>query len=178
MYKRESFKINLVFSEWHNPYYALIPGTDTYLFEPGRLVNWSKALNEYGNTEANKRVYFSSREELEKCLDIYLKGQEMNIDEIIAQCEKNILEEQKRHTRELAAHYIELNELLEEKKHKWKHGDVFSFARGVNSGIMVYVNCYGENAYVFYLNTNFHTLESLEYYLKTAKFLFNIKEKI
>ena len=104
MLKREDF----IIKNCGDKCYAYIKSTDNYLLKPGRVVNWLAYGKEYGYDKANKNGWFSSREELEKCLDTYLenqirKGQEMDLNERLIQCrkdkeaiateEKNILEE-------------------------------------------------------------------------------------
>ncbi len=103
MNKKESFSVK----SSGETYYAFIEDTDDYLFKPGILANWFAFGKEHGYKEANERAWFLSREELEKCLDIYLKGQEMDYSKRIAQCNKDI-----------AALNVERNKLLEEKEKK------------------------------------------------------------
>jgi len=83
-----------------------------------------------------------------------------------------------------------LDKFYPKPKHVWKHGDVFKSGHPRNPGIMMYirankggseVSVRGSSkflAQVIYLEDATYTFSPLEKYLKGAKFLFNIKEKI
>lgn len=71
-------------------WYVFIKETNDYLFKPGIVVNWFEMFRKIGNNKGqtgklNKLVYFSTKKELEKCLDNCLKGRTTsNINEQIA----------------------------------------------------------------------------------------------
>lgn len=62
--------------------------------------------------------------------------------------------------------------------HKWEHGDVFESGNPFNRGIMMYVSQRCREPQLIYLDLTVPVCSSIESYLKNAKFLFNIKEKI
>jgi hypothetical protein len=74
--KKSDFKIKN--SSPNRGWYAFIYRTDDYLFEPGMVLDWNKALTTWGTDLANKKAHFSSREELEECLNKYLEEQNMS----------------------------------------------------------------------------------------------------
>ena len=72
-----------------------------------------------------------------------------------------------------------LDKFYPKPKHVWKHGDVFTFDTGGDRGTMIYLKYTGKATSVWYIHDDdISTHSSVEYYLATAKFLFNIKEKI
>jgi len=102
--KKSDFKIG-----WHGEdnWYVVVKETDNYLFRDGTVMNWYKILDKYDSKYVNGQTLFVSREEAEKCLDNYFRGENMNYEERIAQCDKDI-----------AALNVERNELLKEKEKK------------------------------------------------------------
>ena len=71
-----------------------------------------------------------------------------------------------------------LDKFYPKLKHIWKHGDVFESGHPMNQGIMMYVIIHGRSPTAIYLERNCLAFNDLEYYLKNAKFLFNIKDVI
>jgi len=61
--------------------------------------------------------------------------------------------------------------------HKWEHMDVFQNSMGVN---MIFISCYGLQDEVFCIGscTGNHAGYDTKNWLKNAKFLFNLKEKL
>lgn len=63
--------------------------------------------------------------------------------------------------------------------HKWEHGDVFQFSP---ESIMIYIHenpeVQGTKPQVFRISNNTATTGPPDIYLRFAKFLFNIKEKL
>lgn len=72
-----------------------------------------------------------------------------------------------------------LDKYYPKPKHEWKHGDVFKFTACTDYGTMMYVHPrYDKVASVVYVDRDNKPHSDIEHYLKNAKFLFNIKEKI
>jgi hypothetical protein len=70
-----------------------------------------------------------------------------------------------------------LDKYYPKPEHKWKHGDVFSFETYSDFGTMVYLKHHAKDPTVSYVNKICESYEEVGYYLKNAKFYFNIREK-
>ena len=75
-----------------------------------------------------------------------------------------------------------LDKFYPKPQHVWEHGDVFESGYPANQGIMMYIHQDEGHVkrppQVIYLNDDTYTFSPPEKYLKGAKLLFNIKEKI
>ncbi len=64
-------------------------------------------------------------------------------------------------------------------KHVWVHGDVFKFKTDCDYGILIYLNHICEILpKLEYVDRECDTHSGLDYYLDSATFLFNIKDKL
>lgn len=74
--KRSDFEIQNILGSQR--WYAFVLGTNNYLFKAGLwqkypvVMDWDRSIKKYGIDKTEEKVYFSSRKELEKCLDEYL----------------------------------------------------------------------------------------------------------
>jgi len=112
MWKIDDFRISK-----NVGWYAFVKESkDDYLLKPGIVMNWYEAVKKYGSENANKKVHFSSKEELEKCLQNYLKGEKMNETE-------TKLEQNKRDIEALLQEQVKLKKELKEQVPEIRHGD-------------------------------------------------------
>ena len=174
MYKREDFKIDHYVEYDGNRWFAVIKNTDNYLFKSKMwqdypvVKDWEETTLKYGLTNANNKVYFSSREKLEKCLDTYLKnqirkGQEMDLNERLIQVRKDkeaIEQEEKK--------------LLAEMEHKWVHGDIFHNCVGTQ----IYLEPYNGPIVVSLSHKKSGGTPDVQLKGDDVKFLFNIKDAL
>lgn len=72
----------------------------------------------------------------------------------------------------------EVKVVKEKSKHIWANGDVFSFRNGGNCGTMIYLKNAKHEESVAYVSSNYKPYDEIKDYLKNAKFLFNIKDKL
>lgn len=117
-----------------------------YLLNSGELLSWfGQVTRIYPNlTRRDEVVFFKTEDDAEQCLQKYLRGQDLNLEERLVRCrkEKSAIEARERNL---------LKQIEEDITPKVRHGDVcVTDGGGIriiikgNGGILSAINCNGD----------------------------------